>query len=74
MATVEGEKGQLNIVSNDPAADIYVDGRFVGNAPVTLQLEAGTHQIELKRGQSAVYARQIEIFGGSQATLNAAIE
>jgi hypothetical protein len=49
--------------ANLPAADIEVDGMFVGNAP-TIQLAPGVHKLVVKNG-AGQWQRDIQITGGS---------
>ncbi|MGI9291121.1 MAG: PEGA domain-containing protein [Gammaproteobacteria bacterium] len=67
--TAEGI-GTLLISHPDPAAEIYIDGRFVGNPPVTLSLPQGDHEVEVRFGQSTAYSRKVSVYNGSSATLN----
>ena len=52
-----GMPATLSINANQPGADIEVDGMFVGNAPTTIQLASGSHQLVLRHG-SAVWQRE----------------
>jgi len=54
----------LSINSNQPGAAIEVDGLFVGNAPTTLELAAGVHQVVLRHG-SSVWRRNLQITSGT---------
>jgi hypothetical protein len=53
--------GQLTITSEPDAAEIYVDGKFHGNAPATLKLPAGSHAILLKFPGHPDFARTLEL-------------
>ena len=59
-----GSAAMLTVNATQPGADIEVDGMFVGNAPTTLQVASGVHKLVVKHG-SSVWARQIQITGGS---------
>lgn len=63
--------GQVTITSDPDAAEIYVDGKFHGNAPATLKLFAGSHTILLKSPGHADYTRTLEIPKSSKLTLKA---
>lgn len=54
----------VNVTSNIAGADIEVDGAFVGNAPATLQLATGMHQITVKLGASS-WERNLQVTGGN---------
>ena len=66
--------GSLSITSVPDAAEIYIDGKFFGNAPATLKLSSGSHVITLKSAGLADYSRTIEILNSSKATLKANFE
>ena len=61
----------LSINSNQPGADIEVDGMFVGNAPTTIQLASGVHQLVLRNGAS-IWQHDIQITGGT-VSINATL-
>jgi hypothetical protein len=67
----QGTTATLTINSNQPGADIQVDGMFVGNAPTTIQLAPGMHKVVLQQG-SSVWQRDLQITGGS-VTINATL-
>ena len=60
-------------MSSVPAADIEVDGVFVGNAPTTLQVGSGQHLIAVKHGLKA-WQRTLQVNAGSTITLNATLQ
>lgn len=65
----EGEKykGQLNISSNVPQAQVYVDGAKVSDGtPFTYTGEGGTHLVELKADGYDTQSRQIDVPMGQQ--------
>ena len=51
-------------------AEIYVDGKFVGQTPSTLQLASGTHHIEVKSEGKRAWERDLEVLKDSQLTLH----
>ena len=63
----------ISVTSSIAAAEIEVDGAFVGNAPTTLQLAAGTHRIVVKRGAKS-WQRTLQVTGGSTISLNASLQ
>lgn len=63
--------GTVSIASDLAGADIYVDGKFVGQTPSTLLLAAGTHHVEVKSTDKKPWVRDLEVTGGSQLTLHA---
>jgi len=65
--------GVLTITSDPDDAELYVDGKFHGNAPATLKLPAGSHTIVLKSAGLPDYTRTIEIPASSKLTLKATL-
>lgn len=63
--------GTLLLTSNVAGAAVYVDGAFVGNAPATLKLTAGDHNIRVLTGGELFYEQAIRVMAGSQASLSA---
>jgi hypothetical protein len=41
-------KGKVSIIADLDAADIYIDGKFVGNAPATFSLPAALTKLKSK--------------------------
>jgi S1-C subfamily serine protease len=66
--------GQLIITSVPDDAEIYVDGKFHGNAPATLKLPAGSHAIVLKYPGRPDYARTLELPKSSKLSLKAVFD
>ena len=56
---------KATIVSDPAGADIYIDQRFVGSAPATVDLASGDHEIAVKRVGYVEWARKITAMGGS---------
>jgi len=74
-ATVSPEGfGQLTITSYPDAAEIFVDGKFVGNTPATLKLPAGQHVVLMKSPGKPDYSRTLEVPKSSKLTLKALFE
>jgi len=66
--------GQLTITSEPDAAEIYVDGKFHGNAPATLKLFAGSHAILLKSPGRPDFTRTLELPKSSKLNLKAVFD
>ncbi|HEY1861442.1 MAG TPA: PEGA domain-containing protein [Gemmataceae bacterium] len=60
-------------VSEPAGADIYVDGKFVGNTPSTLTLAPGSHEIRIQAGKFKPWTRTLESTAGSTVTIHAAL-
>jgi hypothetical protein len=61
--------GSVTIGSVPDGAEVYVDDKFVGNAPETLKLSVGPHNIKLKSDGRKDWERSIEILKDSQLNL-----
>jgi serine protease Do len=66
--------GTITITSEPDGAEIYVDEKFVGNAPAKLKLPAGSHSIVLKSRDHANWKRSLEVFKDSQVSLIADLD
>ncbi len=66
--------GQLTITSEPDAAEIFIDGKFHGNAPATLKLSAGSHTILLKSPGRPDFTRTLELPKSSKLNLRAIFE
>jgi len=60
----DGTVANLTVNSNQPGAEIELDGMFVGNAPSTIQVAAGVHTLVVQRGGSK-WSHEINVTGGS---------
>jgi hypothetical protein len=68
-----GSNATVSITSSIAAAEIEVDGVFVGNTPTTIQLAGGQYIIAVKRGEKS-WQRTLQVSGGSTITLNATLQ
>jgi PEGA domain len=66
--------GKLVVASNPDAADIEVDGSFVGNTPSDVQLSEGEHTVAIKKSGFKDWQRKLKVTGGSSVHLNAELE
>jgi len=71
---VPAGNGSVTIASDPPGADIYIDGKFVGQTPSTIQLPSGTHRIEVKSRGKQDWQRDLEVLKDSQLTLHPVLE
>lgn len=68
--TPEGN-GTLTVSSDPDGAEIYLDGKFLGNTSATLKLPIGPHTVQLKCPGHTDWERSIEILKDSQLNLKA---
>ena len=66
----QAQSGAVAIASDPPAAEIDVDGKFVGQTPSTLHLATGSHRVELRSQGKQAWARDLEVLKDSQLTLH----
>jgi PEGA domain len=66
--------GNITVSSDPTGAEVYVDGKFVGQTPSTIQLPAGSHHIELRSPGKQDWSRDLEVLQGSQLTLHPVLE
>lgn len=66
--------GTVAITSDPDGAEIYVDGKFVGNTFAKLKLSAGPHTIILKSRDYAEWKRSLEVLKDSQVSLKADLD
>jgi len=63
------EYGTVSVSSVPDGADVYIDGKFVGNAPETLKLSTGPHSVRLTAEGRKDWERSIEVLKDSQLNL-----
>jgi serine protease Do len=73
VAGREVDSGRINFLSEDVLSEIYVDGRFVGQAPATINLLVGSHHVEVRASGKQTWTRDLEVFKDSQITLHPAL-
>lgn len=59
-------------ISSDPnAAEIYLDGSFVGSAPAMLRLQSGTYKIMARMPGFTDWERELKVMAGADVSVNA---
>jgi hypothetical protein len=53
-----------------PAAEVYVDGNFVGQPPSTIVLSAGRHKVVVKAEGRKSWERDLDVLKDSQVALH----
>jgi S1-C subfamily serine protease len=66
--------GTVTISSEPDGAEIFVDEKFLGNAPASLKLSAGSHAIVLKFPGHGEWRRTLEVLKSSKVSLKATLE
>jgi len=67
-------KGKIQIASTVSDAEVYIDGKFVGDAPSSVPLSAGDHVIEVKASKFADWKRTITVTDGSDQNVKASLQ
>jgi PEGA domain-containing protein len=73
-ACVPAAASCVTFVSEPQGADIYVDGKFVGNTPSTLALPAGSHEVRVEANRFKPWTRTLASTAGSTVTIHATLE
>jgi hypothetical protein len=64
-APATASQANLVIDSAPPAADIEIDGAFVGNTPSTVSVAPGSHQIVVKKKGFADWTKTLNVTSGN---------
>jgi S1-C subfamily serine protease len=64
-------KGRVSIETDLEGADIYIDGKLVGETPATFVLPSGQHQIEVKDTDGHIWTRDLDVLDDSDVKLRA---
>jgi hypothetical protein len=72
-APVAAAQAQLQISSTPVAADIEIDGSFVGSTPSSIGVAAGEHQLSVKKSGFKPWERKINVSTG-QVNVNTVLE
>jgi len=72
--SVPADKAKLQVASSVPNAEIYIDGKFVGDAPSALSLPAGDHTVEVKASKFADWKRTVSVTSGSDINIKAEMQ
>jgi hypothetical protein len=71
---VGGGTGMVAISSEPGGAEIYVDGKFVGQTPSTVPLPAGAHHVEVKAAGRMHWERDLTVVKDGSVSLKAVLE
>jgi len=59
-------KPELQIWSSPAGADVFLDGQYVGKTPYSAEVSAGTHTIDLRKKDFAIWQRKIQSTSGTR--------
>ena len=75
VAATENETtATLTLKSTPDAADVSVDGNFMGNTPASLKLAAGKHTVKVSHAGYKDWSRETTVSAGSEMSLSAELE
>jgi len=57
---------ELDILSTPPGADVFVDGRFIGQTPGSLEISEGEHTVDVRKKGYAIWQRRVVVSGGKR--------
>jgi hypothetical protein len=66
-------KGKITITADSGDAEVFLDGKFIGNTPSTLILTTGLHNVEVKNSSGATWKRDFEVLPDSDVSLKAVL-
>ena len=70
---IEMKDGYLDVISTGNPAEVYLDGKWTGKTPLKAHaLPAGTHVVQLIRGNKSLFAQNVEILEGQIVTVDLA--
>jgi hypothetical protein len=72
-AATSSSAPRLSVVSNPLAADIELDGAFVGNTPSVVEVTPGDHTIAISKPGYKRWERKVKVTGGS-VNINAELQ
>jgi hypothetical protein len=61
---ISAEQATMQVVSTPAAADIEIDGKFVGSTPSTVGVNSGEHDVVVKKNGFTLWERKITVSSG----------
>jgi hypothetical protein len=75
FATCTSSTAACVVFTSEPqGADIYIDGKFVGNTPSMILLAAGSHILRIEAETFAPWSRTFEASAGNKVTIHATLQ
>ncbi|MDB4968609.1 MAG: S-layer-like array protein [Myxococcales bacterium] len=66
--------GVLRVKANVEAARLYVDGKFVGEAPITTEVQVGARAVQLSKGGYKDFFQNVSAVAGQDVNLDITLE
>ena len=66
--------GVLKLKSNVEGARVYVDGKFVGEAPITTEIQVGPRAIQVSKGGYKDFFQNVSAVAGQEVNLDVLLE
>lgn len=67
-------KGKVEITSSVLSAELFIDGKYVGNPPSVVPLTQGDHTIEVKASKFVDWKRTVSVSDGSELEVRAVMQ
>jgi len=68
----DANKGSIKVTSNPSKADVYIDERYAGITPITLEgISAGTHVVTVKLTGYKDYSKEVKVSSNKTTSLKA---
>jgi len=73
-ATLRAKSGTISIKSKPTNAKLYVDGKEVGNTPVTVKPVRGIHEMEIRMDGYEIWRENVDVQADKEKTLTATLQ
>jgi hypothetical protein len=74
LDTSRTDASTVTLASDPSGAEIYIDGKFMGQTPSTITMLPGSHVIMLKAAGRKNWQRDLDVLKNSQVALNPTLE
>jgi hypothetical protein len=74
VACTSSTSACVTFVSEPQGADIYVDGKFMGNTPSMIILSVGSHELRIEAERFTPWSRTLEASAGNKVTIRAMLQ
>lgn len=73
MVLTPPPQGTLRVNSNPSGSQVLINGRVVGNTPLTIKLNSGSYAVEIRRSGFTTYKSTIVVSTGASVRLDATL-